>query len=226
MNFILMILLPFHSNAQESFLLRFMPVFNETHVVSTPCMLVSEGADTILLTEFQFYLHDIRLYSNGVEFFSSANNHFLMDAKDARSMSIEFPVSQKDDLDEISFMIGVDSLMQSSGAHSGALDPIWGMYWTWQSGYINWKLEAEYKGEEKKDSITWHVGGYRLPFNTIRCVKLPVIKNDAGELIIEFELEQLLSVKNRAKDSTIMSPSKQAMTLADVFQTCFKCKNR
>jgi hypothetical protein len=213
-------------SAQSNCSLRFVTVCRGAPIEQIPCMLVVEGTDSIHISNFQFYVHDIRMFSQGKQVSSTGAAHFLLDAKETSRMSIDLSPLKWDVIDEVTFMIGVDSLTQSTGAHSGALDPILGMYWTWQSGYIHWKLEAEFKGERQNDAITWHIGGYREPFNTNRCVKLPVVKNDSRELIIEIELNQLLSLKNRLSDTTIMLPSKQAMTLADVFSTCFKCKNR
>ena len=39
--------------------------------------------------------------------------------------------------------LGVDSVLNYNGVHEGALDPINGMYWTWQTGYIHCKLEGK-----------------------------------------------------------------------------------
>jgi hypothetical protein len=123
--------------------------------------------------------------------------------------------------DELSFVVGVDSSLQVNGAHSGVLDAMEGMYWTWQSGYIHWKLEAEAKIGGNRKAITWHVGGYWQPFNTLRRVSLPVVSGRT-HMKIGIDVFSLLAVKNSDIDYTIMSPSKHAMHLADQFQNAFQ----
>ena len=44
---------------------------------------------------------------------------------------------------KLKFQLGIDSLTNVSGAMGGDLDPTKGMYWTWQSGYINMKIEGK-----------------------------------------------------------------------------------
>ena len=68
---------------------------------------------------------------------------------------------------EFNFTLGIDSIMQSTGAQTGALDVMNGMFWTWNSGYINFKLEG-YADSSAADlnRIEHHIGGYRQPFAT------------------------------------------------------------
>jgi len=209
------------SNAQSISRIRFILTFNGAVINKMPYAGVLEKSDTVLISEFQFYVHHIRLLSNGKEIYSNGNNHLLVNANDLSSMSIEFPCMELEIADEVSFVIGVDSIMQSNGAHSGTLDPIHGMYWTWQSGYIHWKLEAETIIGGNSETIAWHVGGYRQPFNTLRRVSLPLV-SDNKQLKIGIDLFGLLSVDQEVVDRTIMSPSKQAMQLADRFQNSFQ----
>ncbi len=40
--------------------------------------------------------------------------------------------------------MGVDSIKNYSGAQAGELDPIYGMLWDWNSGYVYYKHEGEF----------------------------------------------------------------------------------
>ena len=42
----------------------------------------------------------------------------------------------------LSFLLGVDSMHNVSGAQTGALDPANDMFWTWNSGYVMAKMEG------------------------------------------------------------------------------------
>ena len=74
-------------------------------------------------------------------------------------------------------MIGVDSLHNCSGAQSGVLDPINGMFWTWNTGYIFMKLEGKSPASKSPGHIfEYHIGGYKEPTNFIRTASLTFSK--------------------------------------------------
>ena len=54
----------------------------------------------------------------------------------------------------------------------GVLDPIRGMYWTWQAGYIHWKIEGQFLSGAKSQ-FEYHIGGYRKPYGTAQLVHIP-----------------------------------------------------
>ena len=83
----------------------------------------------------------------------------------------------KKNIKSISFCIGIDSLASVSGALSGDLDPSNGMYWAWQSGYINMKIEGTSSScKTRKNSFNFHIGGYLKPYNAIKKIEIPINK--------------------------------------------------
>jgi len=61
-------------------------------------------------------------------------------------------------------MLGVDSALNDAGVHPGDLDPVHGMYWSWQTGYIHLKLEGELElPGQVKQSFVYHIGGFTRP---------------------------------------------------------------
>lgn len=65
----------------------------------------------------------------------------------------------------IRYTIGVDSLRNVSGAQTGALDPAAGMFWTWSSGYVQFKIEGSVINPS--GDFIYHVGGFQGPFNPL-----------------------------------------------------------
>jgi hypothetical protein len=57
-------------------------------------------------------------------------------------------------------LFGVDSLLQRGGVMDGDLDPVHGMYWTWQSGYIQFKLEGLLRDSAGERKLELHLGGF------------------------------------------------------------------
>ena len=66
-------------------------------------------------------------------------------------------------------MLGVDSVRNVSGAQTGGLDPAKGMFWTWSSGYIFFKLEGSSpKSGDVQKNLTYHIGGFQGPYKAQR----------------------------------------------------------
>lgn len=86
--------------------------------------------------------------------------------------------------EKIGFLLGVDSARNCSGAQDGALDPMNGMFWTWNSGYIMFKLEG-YSTASTADlqRIEHHIGGYKGADNVATYIN-PGMKQ-AQALVIE-----------------------------------------
>lgn len=116
--------------------------------------------------------------------------------------------------DSVAFSVGIDSLIQTAGAMGGDLDPVNGMYWTWQSGYIHVKVEAQTSllaGE--LNSIVCHLGGYSAPFNTNRRKGFKLNEKVQYRL----NLDQFLATESFTNVRKIMSPSLLSTKLSDAF---------
>ena len=217
----ILVLAPFAVWSQKEVTIGFVPCRKDGQIISANQVISDDSIDSLQLNTLRFYLNNVELSYQGKQVWTSGKEHFLVDAMDDSRRSIELLLPEGLEYDELSFVVGVDSSLQVNGAHSGVLDPIQGMYWTWQSGYIHWKLEAEAKIGGKREAITWHVGGYRQPFNTLRRVSLPVVSGRT-HMKIGIDVFSLLAAKQTDIDYTIMSPSKQAVHLADQFQNAFR----
>ena len=105
-------------------------------------------------------------------------------------------------------------LTNVSGALSGALDPTKGMYWSWQSGYINFKLEGYKNNTVTKDEFfQFHIGGYVTPFNSIQSFSFKT-KNKNKQIDITFNVELFLAELNLENQKNVMRPCKESVELA------------
>jgi hypothetical protein len=106
----------------------------------------------------------------------------------------------------------------------GDLDPTKGMYWTWQSGYINFKLEGKSTiCPTRNNAFEFHLGGYQPPFN---CLKTALLKStNQKNIVVVFDLNQFLSSIDLSKQNQIMSPNNQAVLLSEQAIKSFKIIN-
>ena len=207
--------------AQSTHILRFIPTFNGLEISRLPYKFSASECDSLTITTCKFYIHNLQLLHKGSVVWREADHHFLCDAGERQSMNLVITTLDELMFDQLQYTIGVDSAVQVNGAQSGMLDPILGMYWTWQSGYIHFKLEADCVNGEKKEMLLWHIGGYRNPYNTIRTISVDVFPLLA-DWPIQLDLNKLLIQGVTTMEHTIMSPSKNAMHLADQFQNAFR----
>ncbi len=123
--------------------------------------------------------------------------------------------------DEIKFGLGIDSLTNVSGAMGGALDPAQGMYWTWQSGYINVKVEGKSsRCTSRNNEFIFHLGGYQHPFNAFQYVVLNT--RETTNIYIPVDLKYFIESTDLSLLNHIMSPGIEAMDMSEKFSASFK----
>jgi len=182
--------------------------------------------ETYQVTRLKYYISNIALHAyDGVYFYDKPT---LFEA--GSSDSIVLPLNPASYY-LIEFTLGVDSALNCSGAQDGALDPLNGMFWTWNSGYIFFKMEG-YSSASTADlqRIEHHVGGYRYPNNAARKITLPfpaalaVAKNDKHTISINVNLDKYWKGKNDIKiagQALLMTPGGLALKAADNFPGMF-----
>ena len=121
------------------------------------------------VTNFKYYISNLSLKGADGKDYQINDSYLLIRQDDEESWSATLNDIPAGKYTAISFMIGVDSLHNCSGAQSGALDPINGMFWTWNTGYIFLKLEGKSSASKSPGNIfEYHIGGYKEPTNFIR----------------------------------------------------------
>lgn len=174
------------------------------------------NSDSLSISLFKCYVSNIQLVNQNQLVYKVPNSIFLINAADTNSFSkkLSIPINLK--FDAIQFTIGIDSATNVSGALGGDLDPMKGMYWTWQSGYINLKLEgSSLKCASRNHSFEFHLGGYRYPFYNANTVVLPVSDRNRS-IDVKMDIAKFLSNIDFSNQHHIMTPSKEAVMLNDL----------
>ena len=154
-------------------------------------LYVGNNQESIQFETLKFYISNLRFNLNNGKTFIEKNSWHLIEMEDRNSLHVSVPDISNDSIHNISFNLGIDSTTNVSGALGGDLDPTQGMYWTWQNGYINFKLEGKSTlCKTRNNEFQFHIGGYMNPFNTLQKIELPI--NKVGSYTIVFDLEQLM----------------------------------
>ncbi len=201
------------------FILQSSIVYSQNNiVVSFQCM--NTDTPDIQINILKFYISKIELLQDNKVVFREKNSFHLVNFDDKNSLLFLLPFNPKKQYNKINFQLGIDSLTNIAGVMGGDLDPTKGMYWTWQSGYINFKLEGKSsKSNLRNNEFQFHLGGYKYPEYAMQNVVLNV--DNKKPLVINFDVQKLLDKIDVSKINTIMSPSKEAVNISLFASQCF-----
>lgn len=174
---------------------------------------------SFVLDKLKYYTGCFSFYLKGKQEWIDSS-YYLIDFEAENSTVIHLNIPSRLHFDDVRFNLGVDSMTNISGAFEGALDPINGMYWTWNSGYINAKIEGTIYKEEQEIEFKYHLGGYQAPFQSVHTLSFPVRADNF--LKIDVDISYLLNDINKIKKPIVMSPGKNAKILSSEFSKCFK----
>ena len=122
------------------------------------------------VSNFKYYIGHITLTNSDSNVTKQINDekYFLVDAADSLRCLVRLSVAPFR-YNRISFTIGVDSAHNVSGAQTGALDPVNGMFWTWTSGYVMAKLEGRSSVSSLvNNKMEYHIGGFAGATSVLR----------------------------------------------------------
>ena len=127
------------------------------------------AGDQFKVSKFNYFVSNIKLTKADGTVWSEPESYHLVKQEQSASRNFELKDIPNGDYTRLTFTIGVDSARNTSGAQTGALDPLNDMFWGWSSGYIFLKVEGT-SPQSTTGGFMYHVGGFRKPNNTIRTV--------------------------------------------------------
>ena len=203
----------------EGISVSFVPVFGENSLELEKYYPISEN-DSVMIEGFKWYISQVALLQNGESVWEEPKSYHLLEVEKENTLAFSLPVPPGLVFNQLRFSLGIDSLTNVSGAMGGDLDPSRGMYWTWQSGYINLKLEGRSNlCQNRNHEFGFHLGGYDLENNALQTLVLPV--NEGRKIAIRADIQPFLSNINLTKQAQTMSPGKEAVLLSQKAKTIF-----
>ncbi|MCI4670748.1 MAG: hypothetical protein MRZ79_21615 [Bacteroidia bacterium] len=198
---------------------EFVPLLGGVGIQADTYYKVPDTDDSLTIKNLSFYISNLRLFKNGEPVFILNKTHHLIQLSNSKSLTICLDVGEVE-FNEFSFLLGVDSSTQVSGVFGGDLDPMNGMYWGWQGGYINFKIEGNSSlCKSRKARFSYHIGGYQAPFSSLRHISLPV--KDKSELLIGIDLSKLIDPGLLSNKPHLMSLGDEMVEFANKFPAMF-----
>jgi hypothetical protein len=212
--------------AQQTITIQFRNTIGNEVLQLGETYKTSLGED-LVVNRFKYYVSNIRLIDGTGKSVSVSSDYYLIDEADSLSKTIVITTSVKQ-VAAIEFLLGVDSVKNVSGVQDGALDPLNGMFWTWNSGYIMAKLEGVSSTAKVPGNLfSQHVGGFRNGENATRRIRLELSNfkfRISNFIIIEADINKWFQSVNNIKISEYPichSPGSLAMKIADNYANMF-----
>ncbi|MBA3704474.1 MAG: hypothetical protein H0W84_00810 [Bacteroidetes bacterium] len=131
---------------------------------------INANNDTFRVSEFKYYISNIKLTKSDGSIYTEAESYHLVDASIPGTCKITLSKIPFGKYTAISFIIGVDSIRNISGAQTGALDPANNMFWNWSSGYIMAKMIGISPQSTNGKLLEFDIIGFRGPYNVLKPV--------------------------------------------------------
>lgn len=197
------------------------PTFNNEKLIFNTHQYITAQKDTLSITTFKFYISNITLeFEDGTIYKESKSQH-LIDLEIEKSLKFQLKDISNKNISKVMFTIGIDSLTNVSGNLEGDLDPAFGMYWAWNSGYINMKLEGKSSScTSLKKNFQYHIGGYLPKQNASQMITLHINRKNAP-IVIQTDVAKWLN-KVALKDTpSIMIPGPKAIAMSNWYKEMF-----
>lgn len=185
------------------------------------------------VTKLKYHISNVQLLKNDAVAYTMPESYFLVDEALQSSTKLRLPRVPPGNYTGVRFLLGVDSTRNVSGAQTGALDPVNGMFWTWNSGYIFFKMEGGSPAAPSGNYI-YHIGGFKesMNQNAIRQVELTfngtsmaVDGSETREIHLFADILKLFDAVQDmpiATNSSIQMPGPDAILFADNYAKIFR----
>ena len=204
---------------------------NGKEIVLRDSIYTNSSGESYSIKKLRYYVSNIKIGKTTFE--KDELNYQLIDLRGSTSFDLPLNAGSYNSLD---FLLGVDSLRNCSGAQTGALDPRKDMFWTWNTGYVIFKLEGTSPDSNADlNRIEHHVGGYRFGNNVSTDISLKIKPNmliikkgKVTEIVIYVDMDKYWSSVNNisiAADPLCTLPGELAKKIAANFPDLFSVKS-
>ena len=195
---------------------------------------VNSSSESFTVNKLKYYISNVKFYNAGVLKYTMPESYFLVDEADQATTHLEIPNVPPGSYTSVRYTVGVDSARNVSGAQTGALDPANGMFWTWSSGYIFFKIEGKSPASSQPDSsYVYHIGGFKDGNNTNATREVEIVFGGSSlvvngtreaEIHVLADVLKLFSTPNAisiAAFNTQMAPGGNALLIANNYANMF-----
>jgi hypothetical protein len=167
--------------------------------------------ESYTVRHFLYYVSNFALTKKDGSKVIVPESYFLIDQDHEPSRMITLKDIPAGDYVQVSFLIGIDSARNMAGAQAGALDPLNGMFWSWNSGYIFVKIEGNSpQSGQPYNKLQFHIGGFTGATNCIRTLspslngnQIAIRTGKTPQLHYQVDMARLFDAPSRISFATL-----------------------
>ncbi|MFN6074133.1 MAG: MbnP family protein [Fluviicola sp.] len=187
------------------------------------------NGELMTFTKYKYYISNFKLKKSDGTWWVHPESYFLVDLSNTSSTLLNLGDLPAGEYTEMSYVLGVDSLRNVSGAQTGALAASNAMFWSWNSGYIMVKAEGT-SPASSTGSFAFHLGGFFGANNVVTTKTISFASNPltitashSSEVHINVNPAMTWCTNGNycSQVSTIMMPGTQAKAMANDFYNGF-----
>lgn len=222
----------YNPNVKAPLTIEFDNVVGGNDLQLTTGSYTNATGENFTVTKLKYYISNVKLTrTDGTEYVvPQADSYFLVDESDEATHEAELSIPEGE-YRSVQFVLGVDSLRSTMDVsqRTGVLDPTGvgaDMYWTWNSGYIFFKMEGTSPAATGMgNEFMYHIGGFggfsSPTINNIKTITLDltthgVPKVKSGKTTNIHLLVDVMKVFNGSPNVSIAS---NAMVMFNPFST-------
>ncbi len=220
-----------NNSPNGSIKISFINTLNSVPIILDAVNYTNCWNENFTISALKYYISNVQFKTSNKKSIKEKNSYHLIDEENIVSKSFLCTVLPGNYL-TLSFLIGVDSIKNVSGAQTDALDPLNSMFWTWNSGYIMFKLEGNSPNSTiVNNKIEYHIGGFAGTNNVLRQVELNLENNKAlininsiTEIVVQADVGKLWNAVHELKISqtpVCSTPGAPAAGIADNYSKAF-----
>lgn len=181
------------------------------------------SGDELTFETFKYYISNFKLKKSDGTWWTHPNSYFLVDLSNPSSKTLSLTNIPVGTYTEMSYVLGVDSTRNVSGAQTGVLSTSNGMFWSWNSGYIMIKAEGT-SPQATSGSFAYHLGGFSGTNNIVTSKtaifateNLNVTETSSGKVYLKLNPARLFHTFGSVSNGNVHMPGANAVTMANDF---------
>lgn len=160
----------------------------------------SDNTEDMTFSSIQYILSNFELQTTDGTWVPVPESYYYINGKQSQSLSFTLKDVKIQDYKAVRFLIGVDSTRNVSGAQTGGLDPATGMFWSWNTGYIFFKVEGDCPQLTTpfgSSNFVYHIGGFNGQYNALVWAeasfgsKTLSVKSGSNTLLLKADVEEV-----------------------------------
>lgn len=214
----------------NEFHFKFDNYFGDNELELNTGNYTTANSEEITVSAFNYWITNIVLVGADGNDYTEPESYRLMRGDQGSSRHFHMLDVPAGTYTGVKFTIGVDVARNTSGAQDGALDPATNgdMYWSWNTGYIQSKLEGTSpQSTETGNKYEYHIGGVKAGQETPQEVTLSfgnnvVVGEQAGSVIVKTDLAKWFPTPMPIAMMAIMThPNEMAHNIAKGYVDMF-----